>query len=203
MNKSGQQTSFFNNLAASWDEKCTHPSSDRLDSIVDLANLGNGNFFVLDVGCGTGALIPSLLKVIGDDGRIIAIDPAKEMLSELQRKHPDRRIQARCEALEDCLIEKSSLDAVFCFSVFPHIDDKQKALLNSARMLKPNGLLVIAHINSRDEINAFHKSCSAPVRNDYLPDKTEMTALLLKAGFMVELFIDKSGCYELVARNGA
>lgn len=201
MNLSEQRTSFFNGLANSWDEKCPSPSSDRLDSIVELAHLHNGNFSVLDVGCGTGALVPSLLKVIGTDGQIVAIDPAKEMLVELERKYSDKRIQTKCETLEDCSMGTSSIDAIFCFSCFPHIGDKQQALLNSARMLKINGLLVIAHVSSRDEINAFHKSCSEPVCNDFLPDKLEMTALLVKAGFVIEHFIDEPGRYELVAKH--
>jgi len=202
MNQNEQRAAFFNGLAASWDKMCSPPPADRLDHIVGLAHFGKGSFFVLDVGCGTGILTPSLLKVIGSDGRITAIDPAKEMLVELERKYPDNRIQIKSEILEDCSIECSSLDAIFCFSSFPHIDDKQKAFLNASRMLKPNSALVIAHVNSRDEINAFHKGCSEPVRNDFLPDKQEMTAMLSKARFKIEHFVDEAGRYELVAKKG-
>lgn len=180
---------------------CSAPSSFRLDSIISLAQLLGKNLSALDVGCGTGVLIPSLLKIVGNTGKIFAIDPADKMLVALQNKYPDPRIKTLCETLEDCSITSSSLDAIICFSCFPHIDDKQKAISNSARMLKGGGRLVIAHVSSRDEINAFHSGGSKPVRNDFLPNKTEMTNMLMNAGFIIEHFIDEPGRYEIVAKQ--
>lgn len=202
MEKSEQRVSFFNRLASSWDKESPAPTANRLDSIVNLVKHSNDNVSIIDVGCGTGVLIPSLLKIVGRNGRIIAIDPAEDMLVGLRQKYSDRRIQTKCETLEKCTVEDSSMDAIYCFSCFPHIDDKQQALINSARMLKSNGRIVIAHVSSRNEINSFHKNCSEPVRNDCLPNGQEMTILLEKAGFVVERFIDETGRYELVAKKG-
>lgn len=202
MNTSEQRISFFNRLASSWDKECPAPTVARLDSIVGLVSCLADNCTVIDAGCGTGVLIPSLLKVIGEKGQIIAIDPAEDMLTGLRQKYSDSLIQTRCETLENCSVNDSSVDAIYCFSCFPHVDDKQLALTNSARMLKSDGCIVIAHVSSRNEINGFHKNCSEPVRNDYLPDKREMMTLLEQAGLIIEHFVDEHGRYELMARKG-
>jgi ubiquinone/menaquinone biosynthesis C-methylase UbiE len=201
MNFIEQRISFFNKKADAWNEPCSVSLAERLHDIVRLANFSNNSLKIVDAGSGTGVLIEPLLKIIGDQGTVIAVDPAENMLVKLKQKYLDPRIITKCEILEDCTIETSSIDAIFCFSCFPHLADKQKSLHNCSRILKKNGLLAIIHLSSRDEINDFHKKCPTPICYDYLPDQKEMTALLNKAGFVIEHFVDKSGCYELLARN--
>lgn len=190
---------FFNELAGDWDGMTTPPSGDRLAAIVSLACIRQPAM-VLDAGCGTGILVLAILGAIGEHGGLVAIDPAKRMLDSLNEKYRDRRIDTRCETLEDCALPSASLDAIICFSCFPHVSDKEKALANVKRMLKEEGNLLIAHVSSRDEINSFHAGCSGPVRHDVLPNEGEMRRLMQNAGLHVTHFRDEPGRYELVAR---
>lgn len=190
--------SFFNELADGWDGMTEPPSAGRLRKIVSLAGL-HDSAHVLDVGCGTGVLAPAILEAIGEKGRLVAADPAQRMLDLLEEKHVDRRIESRCEMMEDCSLPTSSLDAIICFSCFPHVADKPKAIANSRRMLKGGGRLVIAHLSSRDEINAFHAGCHGAVRHDVLPDEDEMRRMVETSGLSWVSFTDTPGRYELVA----
>lgn len=199
MNPCEKNTDFFNGLAGEWDEVCPPPSDEFLLSIVSLADL-NENSFVLDVGAGTGAIIPALIKTV-TTGKIVAMDPAKNMLDVLKKKFPEERVTTRCETLEDSSLDDSSTDAVICFACFPHIADKTKAMRNARRMMKSGAKMVIAHASSRDEMNHFHASCSEPVKHDVLPDEKEMTRLLDDAGFKIVHFKDEPGRYELVAQK--
>jgi len=47
---------------------------------ISLLNLKNGST-VLDVGCGTGASFPYLEELIGEDGKIVGIEPSRSMIN--------------------------------------------------------------------------------------------------------------------------
>ncbi|MFH0799328.1 MAG: class I SAM-dependent methyltransferase [Pseudomonadota bacterium] len=191
---------FFNNLAADWNEMSESLPPSHLSAIISLSGIKR-SATVLDAGCGTGILLPALLEAVGDSGRIKAIDPAQKMLDILQDKYRDHRIEVRCETMENSSFDDSSLDAIICFSCFPHLSDKPAALANVERMLKTGRRLVIAHASSRKEVNAFHAGCSGPVRNDVLPDEREMTVMMQDAGLRVVHYRDEPGRYELVAEK--
>lgn len=191
---------FFNSHAESWDRISPAPTAERLKEVIALAGFTPFSS-VLDVGCGTGVLVPQLLDALHERGRLYAIDPAQEMLRVLEHKYSDERLETRCEKLEDSSIPDSSLDTIICFSCFPHVSDKEKALKNSRRMLQNGGRFVIAHVSSCDEINAFHADCSDPVRHDVLPNEIEMRRLMQKAELQVIHFRDEPGRYEMVAQK--
>lgn len=189
---------FFNDLADGWDGMTDPSSADRLKAIVLLAGL-HPPASVLDVGCGTGVLVPVLLDAIGNQGQLIAIDPASRMTDHLREKYPDSRVQTRNDLMEACALPDASLNAVICFSCFPHVSDKPRAIANARRMLREGGKLVVAHVSSRNEINAFHAGCSGPVRHDVLPDEEEMRRMIGTADLKIVHFVDEPGRYELAA----
>jgi demethylmenaquinone methyltransferase/2-methoxy-6-polyprenyl-1,4-benzoquinol methylase len=97
-------------------------------------------------------------------------------------------------------LDEASCDAVFCFSSFPHFQDKAKATQALGRILKPGGLFAIAHFASSEGVNRQHESYNA-VRDDRLPDEAGMRALLLAGGLAVDRFIDEPGFYCVVGRK--
>jgi len=54
------QKYFFNSVASTWDETCNHDMI-KVESILDLIEIKSGSH-ILDVGTGTGVLIPSLYQ---------------------------------------------------------------------------------------------------------------------------------------------
>jgi ubiquinone/menaquinone biosynthesis C-methylase UbiE len=65
---------YFNHLADSWDKRFqTETLSTYLEQLVPTFGLLPGQR-ILDVGTGTGILIPFLLKAVGSTGQISAID---------------------------------------------------------------------------------------------------------------------------------
>lgn len=198
MAKKDRRIEFFNGLADAWDSLFEPPPQDRLLAIASLARLKRASR-VLDAGCGTGVMVPALMRSIGKDGKIFALDPAEMMLGKLKSKFKHEEIETRCETLEDCTLPSGSLDAVMCFSCFPHLTDKPRALVNAGRMLKRGGAIAIAHVAGRDEINEYHSRCSEAVRDDLLPTDIEMKAMLDQAGLKVETFKNEKGRYEVVA----
>ncbi|MCJ7763069.1 class I SAM-dependent methyltransferase, partial [Candidatus Bathyarchaeota archaeon] len=89
----------------------------------------------------------------------------------------------------------ASFDAVTCFGLFPHLDNKKAALNQFHRVLKSKGKLIIAHALSSAEIKSHHQSAPQAVANDVLPTETEMRKLLQQAGFTGIKIVDKQGSY--------
>ena len=95
---------------------------------------------VLDVGCGTGAL----LKLFSGVGEIngYGIDIAEKMISEARKKCPGMSFHiARCDNMP---FEDSAFDVVVSCMAFHHYDNKKGFAKEVARVLKPGGILYIA-----------------------------------------------------------
>ena len=125
---------------------------------------------VLEAGCGydsaLGGCQPPLRQVVG-------LDP---ILNDLRRNpHVGWRTQGIVEALP---FKSESFDAVYCDSVFEHIDDPDKTCREFFRVLKPGGKVLI---NTNSIFNPFmfpNKFLSIPTRErlkDFLGIRYEDT----------------------------
>lgn len=187
---------FFNNLADNWDSRyCTPDLKNFLKKFVPMFGLKIRNR-VLDVGTGTGLLIPYLIKEIGINGQIVAIDYAKKMIEVCKSKYKQfSNVEFRVGDIEEINFDSGSFDFVICFGVFPHIENKYKALSQINRILKKEGRLIIAHALSSEEIKNHHHSSSFSVALDFLPDEEKIRKLLTQTGFHKISITDKPGCY--------
>jgi ubiquinone/menaquinone biosynthesis C-methylase UbiE len=187
---------YFNQLAESWDKRFqTEALSTFLEQFVPTFGLLPGQK-ILDVGTGTGILIPFLLKAVGPTGQVSAIDYAEKMVNVCKSKYAHLpNVTFTFQQVEELDFPSQTFDAVTCFGLFPHIENKEKALQQINRVLKTNGKLIIAHALSSKEIKAHHHNSSSVVAHDVLPSSTVMKKLLTQAGFEKFDIIDKPGQY--------
>lgn len=187
---------FFNTSAITWDKNFYTPKlTNFLAQIVSTFQLMQGQK-ILDVGTGTGVLIPFLLKAVGPLGHVTAVDFAENMVEICKIKnihHPN--ITVMVQQVENLQFASESFDAVTCFGLFPHLENKELALLQLNRVLKSGGKLIIAHALSSQEIRRHHHNAAPAVANDVLPEEPEMKKLLKQAGFVNVKITDKTGCY--------
>ncbi|MEW6458919.1 MAG: class I SAM-dependent methyltransferase [Bacillota bacterium] len=180
---------FFNSLADSWDDLVPPGAASKLAEIVAASGLQKGAH-VLDVGCGTGLLVPFLLETVGERGTVTGVDFAAAMVQRAGAKAfgPNVRfVEADVAALP---FEPGTFDAVFCNNVLPHLPDKPGALQELNRVLKPGGLLVICHTESREAVNRMHRHIGGPVGADLLPTVEELRQMLLDTGYSVLDLVD-------------
>ena len=200
-----QRKQFFNERAANWlDKHYKQPDTDRYDlhadrirGIVSALALTEDSI-VLDLGCGSGVLVPYLLECLGPDGRVMEMDFAARMIQENQNRHTDRRIRFVCCDAARMEIAPGSLDAVICFAAFPHFSEPREVLTRMTKSLKPGGRLVIAHLMSSRELAEHHHS-HTPVCQDRLPATETMFQWLDGCGLGIKTFEDRSGLYLLAA----
>ena len=91
----------------------------------------------------------------------------------------------------------------FCFHAFPHFRDQAAALGNVARALRDGGRLLIMHLASSADINAFHDGVGGVIVGDHLPLAPAWPPLLEQTGLTAQELIDRPGLFFLKAvRNG-
>lgn len=187
---------FFNDAARNWDNLFDNPKLKVfLEQFVQSFGLNAGQN-VLDVGTGTGVLIPFLHKALGSTGHITAIDYAQNMVDLCKTKHAHLpNVKVMVGNAENLHFPNQTFDAVTCFGLFPHLENKKVALQQFHRVLKLNGKLIIAHALSSQEIKSHHQNAPPAIAQDELPDEAEMRRLLQQAGFKNISIVDRQGCY--------
>jgi ubiquinone/menaquinone biosynthesis C-methylase UbiE len=142
LDRQARSRDFFAEIADHWDEfrqQYEHPD-------IGMATIGAmlaADLKVLDIGTGTGALLPVFGRRIGT---VIALDSSQAMLD---------RARARCfrEGVDsvrfcsgdvnDLPFGDGSFDVCHCAMVLHHVDRPAAAVQQMARVLRPGGHLVI------------------------------------------------------------
>ncbi len=192
---------YFDNAAETWDERFFTPKlSSFLEKFVPQFGITSGQQ-VLDVGTGTGVLVPYLSKAVGPEGKVVALDFSEKMVNQCKTKYSHlKNVSVKLGNIEeDATFSPESFDAVICFGVFPHLANKQKALQNIHRLLKAEGKLVIAHALSSEELKIHHKKMSAKMAHATLPEEADMKKLLETTGFTNISIKDEPGQYLCLA----
>lgn len=105
------------------------------EGVVDLLTVADDSF-VLDLGCGNGAITQKLSE---KGFRVLGIDASASMLEKARQLHPDLDFRLE-DACEFTLEERA--DAVFSNAVFHWIDDHDRLVRNISLNIKTGGQLV-------------------------------------------------------------
>jgi len=138
---------------------------------------------VLDVGCGTGALLAALAERIAN-ARLVGVDLSWEMLAVARRRSCEQAKLAR--GFAECLpFGDEKFDAVVCTSVLHFVREPLAALREMRRVLRRGGLLLLTDwcrdfVISRLRERALRRVCPTPVRTY---GAGECAALVEQAGF--------------------
>jgi ubiquinone/menaquinone biosynthesis C-methylase UbiE len=189
---------YFNQLASKWDEMASAETKARLPQMIAELRIKPGDT-ILDVGGGTGILLPFLCKAAGDKSKIVTIDIAEEMLKLARKNCHKGNIDYIHADVATIPLASETFDMVVCYSCFPHFADKLKALAEIARVLRKGGRLFICHSASRDEINELHKSIGDIIGNDTIPDEATMRQMLAKSGLKTIEVRDEAHRYLAIA----
>ena len=142
---------FFDEYAPRWDDEMI--IDDRIvEKILDNAGVSEGKA-VLDVACGTGVLVPYYLA--RGAGAVTGIDISPEMIKIAAAKFAE--VSFICADAENYKSEEK-FDSIVIYNAFPHFSDPERLIKNLSGMLKPGGLITVAHGMSRERINSHHKN---------------------------------------------
>ena len=107
---------------------------------------------VLDLGCGSGAFTPFIARTVGEKGKVYALDIQADMLKQLERKlsKPENRDIKNIKLIEgnayELPFDDKSVDLVNLVTVLQEIPDRNRALQEARRVLKPGGILAVTEL---------------------------------------------------------
>ncbi len=174
----------FDDLCERFLEPLAPDVVERMERIVAAGEIQPGEI-VLDVGTGTGALIPLIRRYRPD--RVIACDLSAAMLEQVARLHPG--VECHQVDIRDLQLPDSSIDVVFMNGMFGNIVDKAGAIRRIERLLRPGGRVVISHPEGRAFVAGIARTEPFPITP--LPSREEAAALLGAVGFAVTEYIDE------------
>jgi len=118
------------------------------DKIIERSGIRQG-MTVLDLGCGSGAFTTLLARAVGALGKVYAVDIQPGMLRQLESKlakagnQDIRNVELKQASAYALPFEDDSLDLVFITAALQEIYDRDRALQEARRVLKPDGILSV------------------------------------------------------------
>jgi demethylmenaquinone methyltransferase/2-methoxy-6-polyprenyl-1,4-benzoquinol methylase len=195
-----KKTEFFDEKAEMWDEITVH-NLEKVQYITELLGI-HGDDRILDVGTGTGIMIPFYEKYLVD-GSVVAVDYSKKMIEVARSKYPEKEHPKISYLVSDVydLTYDAEFDLVVCYSCFPHFIDQPLALKILSKALKKGGRLVVAHSDSAKTINGVHMNAGVEIGNDLLPSMELLKQMMKKSGLTVTFERNDEQYYICISRK--
>ena len=96
---------------------------------------------VLDLGSGTGRFTPALAEAFG--GPVYGVEPSAKMRKDAERFSAHPAVTYLAGDAERIPLPTDSCEVVLLFLVFHHVQDRQAAAAEIARVLRPHGIVLI------------------------------------------------------------
>src|SRR5207249_11529795 len=129
-----------------------------LASVLEETLRGRRSLRILDIGCGTGGMVPLLSAF----GRVTAIDPAEAAIRYSREKYGRKAEFLQVDFPREAP-PAGEYDLVTLFDVLEHLDDDREALRKAVSLLHREGRMVLtvpAHRflwSPHDEINRHRR----------------------------------------------
>lgn len=102
---------------------------------------------VLDLGCGTGELSTYLAQLVGQEGKVVAVDPDGDRVKVAQKTHTTVKNLTFLEGSASSFpgMGSETYDIIFCNYVIHWIPDKEELFRNMFSSLKPAGKIALQY----------------------------------------------------------
>lgn len=125
---------------------------------------------VMDLGCGMGYFSRGMARLVGANGKVIAVDLQQKMLDVMLSRArrsgvADRIIAHRCEA--DTIGIEKPIDYVLAFWMVHEVSDKNNFFLQLRSILSPRGRMLIAEPKMHVTAEALDKTIEIAQDNGF------------------------------------
>ena len=124
-----------------------------------LAEVGiKPGFSILDYGCGPGSYTIVAARLVGESGKVYALDIHPLAIQQVQKIAVRKRLANIETILSDCAtgLPDESIDVVLLYDTLHNLSEPDKVLAELHRVLKPNAILSFNdhHLKEENEIIA-------------------------------------------------
>ena len=116
---------------------------------------------VLDVGCGSGTFSIAMAKMVGESGKVIAVDVQEEMLKIVREKAAQQGLESRIVTHKSDLNRigiSEMVDFALAFYMVHEVPNAEAFLKEIGSVLKPKGKLLIVEPMFHVSATAFEKT---------------------------------------------
>jgi len=119
-------------------------------------------FHVLDYGCGPGSYVLPLAKLVGEKGKIYALDIHPLAIEKVKKIILKRKLKNVELIKSDCKtgLPDESIDLVLLYDTYHDLREPDKVLKELHRILKPEGILSFRdhHMREKEIISQVSKN---------------------------------------------
>lgn len=139
-----------------------------------LENLGvKPGMTICDMGCGNGFYSLQLAKMVGNEGKILAVDIQSEMLRLLKARAEEQgieNIELVLGDIDDPKLPEGKVDLIMCVDVYHEFSHPEEMLAGMRKSLKPDGMIVMLEFRMEDPkvpIKTLHKMNKKQILREY------------------------------------
>jgi ubiquinone/menaquinone biosynthesis C-methylase UbiE len=168
-------------LGADWLTRESREREEDCTTMLDALDVRPGDA-VCDMGCGNGFYTLKLAKLVGPNGKVIAIDIQREMLLMLDERAKQEKvanIHTVLGTVVDPKLDKQSLDLVLLVDVYHEFSHPEQMLAAIRKSLKPTGRVALVEFRAEDPnvpIKPLHKMSKEQIMKEFPPNGYKLIA---------------------------
>ena len=158
--------------AAGWLERPDRETEERTDLLVEAMQL-KPKEVVADIGAGSGYFCWRMAKLVGPEGRILAVDIQQEMLDDLEKRagiSGVENVQTVRGEVHDPKLEPDSCDLILLVDVYHEFSHPVPMLAAMRTALKPDGVVALVEFRGEDPevpIKTEHKMSKDQIKKEW------------------------------------
>ena len=166
----------FKGEGANWLERPEREREEAVSKLMPSLDVKVGEV-IADFGAGTGHHALKLSKLVGDKGKVYAVDIQKEMIALLQKRLKQEKItniETLLNTEKDPKLPANSIDMILMVDVYHELSYPYENMIELVKSLKPGGRLVFVEFRLEDPkvpILNVHRMSIAQVKKEMSPHK--------------------------------
>jgi ubiquinone/menaquinone biosynthesis C-methylase UbiE len=162
-------------LGASWLTREERQREEGTDLLLKALKLKPGQT-VCDMGCGNGYYTLDLARMVGEKGKVLAVDIQPEMLSLLNQRARQAgltNVEPVLGTLIDPKLPAGKVDLILCVDVYHEFSHPEHMLQAMRKALAPGGRLVLVEFRLEDPdvpIKLLHKMSKEQINKELPPN---------------------------------
>jgi ubiquinone/menaquinone biosynthesis C-methylase UbiE len=162
-------------LGASWLTRDNRNQEEDCQTLLKALKVRPGQT-VCDMGCGNGFYTLELAKLVGEKGRVLAVDIQPEMLSMLNQRTKQaglKNVEPILGTLIDPRLPDAAVDLILLVDVYHEFSHPEHMLQAMRKSLKPGGRVVLVEFRLEDPevpIKLLHKMSKEQILKELPPN---------------------------------
>lgn len=188
-------------LGAPWLTRESRDREEDCKTMLDALHVKPGDV-VCDLGCGNGFYTLKLAHLVGDKGRVLAVDIQREMLELLKDRAAEEQvtnIEPVLGTIIDPKLPADSLDLVLLVDVYHEFSHPEQMLAAIRKSLKPTGRIALVEFRAEDPavpIKPLHKMSKEQIMKEFPPNSFKLVEEFDKLPWQHLMFFGRAAAAE-------